>query len=239
MKFLKKNDAKPPISADTFGSNGGNGSETPSPETPAKEIVDNGIETEVVAGLPEEFQEGDMVNALSRVELKSSRNWKELDNESEDRNVERDAKREGEPTILATFGSDQGITIWDRRIKSAFQDNTLRAKWFRRSGECYALSLGMFECLTICLGMSLCRIRKVSLFRNVFVDTKIRHLFLLQHQKLQLEVALEVASEAVRETTTTADTVAKIEETGEFYTSESEEHGTKPKKGKSNDDGFK
>ncbi|GKB16083.1 class II heat shock protein [Tanacetum coccineum] len=56
-----------------------------------------------------------------------------------------------------------------------------------------------------------------------------------------LEVAHEVApaipSEALRETTTTADTVAKIEETGEFYTSE--EHGTKPEKGESNDDGFK
>ncbi|GKG25322.1 hypothetical protein Tco_0395950, partial [Tanacetum coccineum] len=53
------------------------------------------------------------------------------------------------------------------------------------------------------------------------------------------EVALEVASEVVRETTTAAITVAKIEETGEFYTSESEEHGTKPEKGKCNDDGFK
>ncbi|GJZ15737.1 hypothetical protein Tco_0551414 [Tanacetum coccineum] len=48
------------------------------------------------------------------------------------------------------------------------------------------------------------------------------------------EVALEVASEAVRETTTAADTVVKIEETGEFYTSESDEHGTKPEEGKSN-----
>ncbi|GJX21262.1 hypothetical protein Tco_0223939 [Tanacetum coccineum] len=46
------------------------------------------------------------------------------------------------------------------------------------------------------------------------------------------EVALEIPSEALRETTTTSDTVAKIEETGEFYTSESEEHGTKPEKGK-------
>ncbi|GJY50163.1 hypothetical protein Tco_0440119 [Tanacetum coccineum] len=53
------------------------------------------------------------------------------------------------------------------------------------------------------------------------------------------EVAPEVPSKALRETTTTADTVAKIEETSEFYTSESEELGTKPKKGKSNDDGFK
>ncbi|GKD57607.1 hypothetical protein Tco_1290994 [Tanacetum coccineum] len=53
------------------------------------------------------------------------------------------------------------------------------------------------------------------------------------------EVAPEIPSEALQETTTTADTVAKIEETYEFYTSESEEHGTKPKKGKSNNDGFK
>ncbi|GKC39654.1 hypothetical protein Tco_1052038 [Tanacetum coccineum] len=53
------------------------------------------------------------------------------------------------------------------------------------------------------------------------------------------EVAPEIPSEDLRETTTTADTVAKIEETGEFYTSESKEHGTKPKKEKSNDDGFK
>ncbi|GKB44277.1 reverse transcriptase [Tanacetum coccineum] len=47
------------------------------------------------------------------------------------------------------------------------------------------------------------------------------------------EVAPEIPSEALRETTTTADTVAKIEETS------GEELGTKPKKGKSNDDGFK
>ncbi|GJS23946.1 hypothetical protein Tco_0452578 [Tanacetum coccineum] len=53
------------------------------------------------------------------------------------------------------------------------------------------------------------------------------------------EVAPVVVSEALRETTTAVDMVAKIEETGEFYTSESEEHGTKPKKGKSNYDDFK
>ncbi|GKE31916.1 hypothetical protein Tco_1451238, partial [Tanacetum coccineum] len=108
-------------------------------EDTAKEVVDNDIESEVVADLLKEFQEGDMVDAVSRVKEKSSENWKELDNESEDRKVERDAKREGEPTILATFGSDRGITIWDPRIKSAFQDNTLRARWFQRSGKCYAL----------------------------------------------------------------------------------------------------
>nr|GEU90613.1 hypothetical protein [Tanacetum cinerariifolium] len=69
----EKDDAKPPIFVDTFGSNG-----------------------------------GDMVDALSRVvKQKSSGNWKELDNESEDKTIERDAEREGEPTILATFGSDQ------------------------------------------------------------------------------------------------------------------------------------
>ncbi|GJV96653.1 hypothetical protein Tco_1548230 [Tanacetum coccineum] len=150
----EKDDAKPPISADTFGSNGGNDSETSGLETPAKKVVDNGngsaliflvgygtpralqlwekigigdvlelldsgdaynfaqpnagIRSEVVVGLPEKFQEGDMVDALLRVvEQKSSGNWKELDNESEDRKVERDAEREGEQTILETFGSDR------------------------------------------------------------------------------------------------------------------------------------
>ncbi|GKB44581.1 hypothetical protein Tco_0889523 [Tanacetum coccineum] len=41
-------------------------------------------------------------------------------------------------------GSFAHIRIWDPEIKSAFPDITLRARWFRRSGECYALSLGMF-----------------------------------------------------------------------------------------------
>ncbi|GJR45109.1 retrovirus-related pol polyprotein LINE-1 [Tanacetum coccineum] len=57
--------------------------------------------------------------------------------------------------------------------------------------------------------------------------------------KPRIKIALEVASEAIRETTIAADTVAKIEETGEFSTSESEEYGTKPKKRKCNYDGFK
>ncbi|GJY63429.1 hypothetical protein Tco_0464889 [Tanacetum coccineum] len=34
--------------------------------------------------------------------------------------------------------------LLDPEIKSAFPDITLMARWFRRSGECYALSLGMF-----------------------------------------------------------------------------------------------
>ncbi|GKG56077.1 hypothetical protein Tco_0577152, partial [Tanacetum coccineum] len=50
-----------------------------------------------------EFQEGDMVDALSTVEQKSLENWKELDNESKDRKVERDAKKEGEQTVKAIF----------------------------------------------------------------------------------------------------------------------------------------
>nr|GEZ91915.1 hypothetical protein [Tanacetum cinerariifolium] len=93
----EKDDAKPPISIDTFGS--GNDSRTSGSKTPAKKVVDNGIKSE------------------------------EMDNESEDMKVERDTKKEGEPTILATFGSGRGITIWDPEIKSAFQDDTLRAMW--------------------------------------------------------------------------------------------------------------
>ncbi|GJW62330.1 hypothetical protein Tco_0111665 [Tanacetum coccineum] len=73
----EKDSAKPPISTDTFGSNG----------------------------------EGDMVDALSRVKQKGLGNWKELDNELEDRKLERDAKREEELTILETFSIDRGITI--------------------------------------------------------------------------------------------------------------------------------
>ncbi|GKD53204.1 hypothetical protein Tco_1286591 [Tanacetum coccineum] len=52
-----------------------------------------------------------------------------------------------------------------------------------------------------------------------------------------LKQALQRALLWSNPTTLAADTVVKIEETGEFYTSE--EHGMKPEKGKSNDDGFK
>ncbi|GJV73122.1 hypothetical protein Tco_1493117 [Tanacetum coccineum] len=34
------------------------------------------------------------------------------------------------------------VKTWDPEIKSAFQEDTLRARWFRRSEECYAISLG-------------------------------------------------------------------------------------------------
>ncbi|GJX15981.1 hypothetical protein Tco_0216813 [Tanacetum coccineum] len=119
--FEEKDDAKPPISTNTFGSNDGNDSRTSVSETSVEEVVENGIESEVVFGLPEEFQEGYMVDALSRVEEKSLENWKELDNESEDKKVESDAEREGELTILAIFCSDRGITIWDPGIKIFFR----------------------------------------------------------------------------------------------------------------------
>ncbi|GKB85276.1 hypothetical protein Tco_0957548 [Tanacetum coccineum] len=76
----EKDDAKPPVFIDTVGNNGDNDSRTLGLETPAKEVVDN-------------------------VEQKSLGNWKELDNESKDRKVERDAKREGEYQHLATFAS--------------------------------------------------------------------------------------------------------------------------------------
>nr|GFA82927.1 reverse transcriptase domain-containing protein [Tanacetum cinerariifolium] len=76
----EKYEAKPPIFIDTVNNNGDNDSRTSGSETPAKEVVDNGIESEVVVGLPGEFQEGDMVDALSIVEQKSLGNWKELDN---------------------------------------------------------------------------------------------------------------------------------------------------------------
>ncbi|GJS97106.1 putative reverse transcriptase domain-containing protein [Tanacetum coccineum] len=89
---------KPPLFADTFGNNGGDESETSGPETPAKKVVDNG-------------------NDSAPIFLKSSKNWKELDNESKDRKVERDTEREGEASILATYGNDLGIINYGLRLK--------------------------------------------------------------------------------------------------------------------------
>ncbi|GJT60337.1 hypothetical protein Tco_1003870 [Tanacetum coccineum] len=54
--FEEKHNAKPPISTDTFGSNGDNDSRTSCSETPVKELVDNGIKREVVVGLPGSFK---------------------------------------------------------------------------------------------------------------------------------------------------------------------------------------
>ncbi|GJY01979.1 polypyrimidine tract-binding protein homolog 3 [Tanacetum coccineum] len=70
---------KPPLFVDTIGNNGGDESETTGLETPAKEVVNKsngsaliflvgyGIGSVVVTGFPEEFQEGDMADTLSRV----------------------------------------------------------------------------------------------------------------------------------------------------------------------------
>nr|GFD32824.1 hypothetical protein [Tanacetum cinerariifolium] len=67
------------LSTDTFGNSGVDVSETSGLDTPAKDVVDSGngsaliflvgygTGSEVVTGLPDEFQEGDMVDALSRV----------------------------------------------------------------------------------------------------------------------------------------------------------------------------
>ncbi|GKD87314.1 hypothetical protein Tco_1358468 [Tanacetum coccineum] len=127
----EKDDAKPLISADTFGS--------------------NGTGSEVVAGLPKEFQEGDMVDALSRVvEQKSLGNWKESDNKSEDRKVERDAEREGEPTILATFGSDRGsyqLVTSSSSLASPLAAFFVAAFWFFR----FTLSKGLVSEKSMCL----------------------------------------------------------------------------------------
>nr|GFA08131.1 hypothetical protein [Tanacetum cinerariifolium] len=80
----KKDDVKPPIFIDTVGNSGDNDSRTSGSQTHVKEGVDN-------------------------VEQKSLGNPKELDYESKDRKVERDAKREREPTILAIFSSDRAV----------------------------------------------------------------------------------------------------------------------------------
>nr|GEX10204.1 retrotransposon protein, putative, Ty1-copia subclass [Tanacetum cinerariifolium] len=87
-----KDNAKPPISANTFDSNGGDDSETPCTKEEVIGIGDvvgllnsggahncaqpnAGTGSEVVSGLSDEFQEGDMVHALLRVvDQKSSGN---------------------------------------------------------------------------------------------------------------------------------------------------------------------
>ncbi|GKA95522.1 hypothetical protein Tco_0817560 [Tanacetum coccineum] len=85
LNVKEAGNTKSPLSADTFGNSGVDESETSGPKTPAKEVVDNGngsaliflvgydTGSEVVTGFPEEFQRGDVVDALSRVlEQKSS-----------------------------------------------------------------------------------------------------------------------------------------------------------------------
>nr|GEU90614.1 hypothetical protein [Tanacetum cinerariifolium] len=96
----------------TWDSNGGNHSETSGPETHAKEVVDNGNGSALIFLIGYESPRAlQLWKKNWVVKQKSSGNWKALDNVSEDRTVERDAEREGESTILATFGSDQGVKV--------------------------------------------------------------------------------------------------------------------------------
>nr|GEY01971.1 RNA-directed DNA polymerase, eukaryota, reverse transcriptase zinc-binding domain protein [Tanacetum cinerariifolium] len=84
----EKDDAKSSIFIDTVGNNGDNDSRTSGSETPAKKVVDNGIESEVVVGLPDEFQEGDMVDALSiRNPIKLYASTQQLPKASHDRHT--------------------------------------------------------------------------------------------------------------------------------------------------------
>ncbi|GKF31531.1 hypothetical protein Tco_0101329, partial [Tanacetum coccineum] len=95
------------------------------------------------------------------------------------------------------------------------------------SGLKLALQRALFWSNPVTLGeaFSLSRIAEARFASDSPTTPDVAH-------KVAYEVALEIPSEALRETTTTSDTVAKIEETYEFYTSESEEHETKPEKGK-------
>nr|GFA44273.1 hypothetical protein [Tanacetum cinerariifolium] len=66
----EKDGSKPPIFIDTVGKNGDNDSRTSGSETPTKEVVENGIESEVVVGLPDEFQEGHMAGSITTLTAK-------------------------------------------------------------------------------------------------------------------------------------------------------------------------
>ncbi|GJZ88182.1 hypothetical protein Tco_0659964 [Tanacetum coccineum] len=118
---------------------GGDDSKTSDPDKPTKEVVDskNGSTLTSLVGYesPRSLQlwkkmgiddvigpsdSGDTYNFV-QPNAEKFRKLKELDKESKDKNVERDAEKEGEPNILATFGSDRGITIWDLGIKFFFK----------------------------------------------------------------------------------------------------------------------
>ncbi|GJW85716.1 ribonuclease H-like domain-containing protein [Tanacetum coccineum] len=114
LSFLNAEEAdntKPPLYADTFGNNGGDESETSGPETPA------------------------LIFFVGYGTGKKFKNWKELDNESKDKKVERDAEREGEPDILAPFGSDREgknkISFIDGSCRRSNTDEVLGKQWDR------------------------------------------------------------------------------------------------------------
>ncbi|GKE24420.1 ty3-gypsy retrotransposon protein, partial [Tanacetum coccineum] len=79
------------------------------------------------------FQEGDMVDALSRI----------LEQKSLEREVDNGSKRRDYALLGASLfaflnpgpGSFAHRRIWDPGIKRVFQDNTLRTRWFRRSND--------------------------------------------------------------------------------------------------------
>nr|GEZ33687.1 retrovirus-related Pol polyprotein from transposon TNT 1-94 [Tanacetum cinerariifolium] len=86
----------------------------------------------------------------------------------------------------------------------------------------------------------------ISMAKNPAFHARTKHIDMQHHfirhlvadNRIELKfcgtIPLEVASEAMRETTTYADTVAKIEETVKFYTPKLKEHGMKPENRKSN-----
>ncbi|GJY11857.1 hypothetical protein Tco_0381166 [Tanacetum coccineum] len=124
----EKDDAKPPISTDTFRSNGGDDSQTSGLKIPTKDVVDNGngstltflvgygslralqlwekVGIEDVLGLLDIGGEHNFAQSNAGIR-KNLGNCKEVDNKLKDRKVERDVEREGEPNIMATFGSDR------------------------------------------------------------------------------------------------------------------------------------
>nr|GEZ32782.1 hypothetical protein [Tanacetum cinerariifolium] len=68
--YEEKDGSKPRIFIDTVGKNGDNDSRTSGSKTPTKEVVENGIESEVVVGLPDEFQEGHMAGSITTLTAK-------------------------------------------------------------------------------------------------------------------------------------------------------------------------
>ncbi|GJR56265.1 hypothetical protein Tco_1406786 [Tanacetum coccineum] len=200
-------------------------SETTGPKAPVKEVVDNGIESEVVVGLPGKFQEGDMNRKIGRWRwmLKGKENqlsWQHL------------AAIGGRITVYYS----SRVTVHRKKNKN-FALLFMASDGSDPDAE-YALSRllqrGEF--------FSLARIAEARFADQGPATMSATPTFPIggsPNKASDSSTTPEVSSEAVREATTAVGTVAKIEETDEFYTSEYEEHGMKPEKVKSNDDGFK
>ncbi|GJZ68686.1 polypyrimidine tract-binding protein homolog 3 [Tanacetum coccineum] len=161
---------KSPLSADTFGNSGVDKSETSGPKTPAKEVVDNangsvliclvgyGTGSEVVTGLSEEFREGDMVDALSRVlEQKSSK--KGVDSGS----GRRDYALFGASLFAFLNPSPASFAlrrIWDPGIDISSRQHLVSKVVVKDWGMIHTW-LGYYHSL-LCLRYVLSRIRKVN-----------------------------------------------------------------------------